>query len=399
MRPRSHLAMLRFLACWLASGLLLIAPVARAENEAEYAKKRAEEEEQRIRTQRTGGGCYSAFPLTMISPGIKFEAGKVSLVPDPTDRGGGRIAVYLINATDKPLPRADSVTLRCFLEVRDSGQWRACESYLADCGNNPPSKDLLPGYAKIVGALDPFVGDATGELRYCLTQSSCGPIVSASFPGKYNAQKMEEATFSGWAGAAILNGLDGKKWTDPSWSVPRSREECLAAAELERCEGGFTLTRSALVRWKGRNLPGEEMARCRVVAIELLERPWHPEIDESRLIQRCVKALARGAGERAEFGSPEHCRAMIWRYLKSHERKSAIDMRGGYINPERREQIKRNRLSGNPWGADRESVSILLREAGVSLRSSNRQEREAAAEFLDSSWITRQQTAEKTPKE
>jgi hypothetical protein len=399
MRPRSNPAMLRL----LAGCLFTITPVAMAGNEAEYAKKRAAEQEQIIRTQRTisrfGGSSYSAFPLTMISPRIKFEAGKVSLVPDPTDRGSGRIAVYLINATDQPLSGADRDTLWCFLEARDSGQWRACEGYLAGSGNNPPPKDLPPGYGKIIDALDPSVGDATGELRYCLTLPSYGPVVSASFPGKYSSQKLEEATFSGWAGAAIMNGLDGKKWTDLSWSVPRSREECLAAAELERCEGGFAHTRSALIRWKDRDLPGGQMARCRVVAIELLERPWYPEIDESRLIQRCVKALARGAGERAEFGSPEHCRAMIWRYLKSHERKSAIDMRGGYINPERREQIKRNRLSGNPWGADRESVSILLREAGESLRSSNRQEREAAAEFLDSSWITRQQTAEKTPKE
>jgi hypothetical protein len=398
MCPRYGLATPRSLARLVASGLLTIAPVALAQNEAEYAKKRAAEEELMIRTQRTGGNSHSAFPLTMISPGIKFEAGKVSLVPDPTDRGGGKIAVYLINATDQPLPLADSVTLRCFLEVRDNGQWRACESYLADCGNNPPSKDLLPGYTKIVGALDPSVGDATGELRYCLTQSSYGPIVSASFPGKYSAQKLEEATSPG-AGAAIVNGLEGKAWSGFWWSVPHSPEECLAAAELERCEGGFTLTRSALVRWKDRNLPGEEMARCRAVAIELLGRPWHPEIDEPRLIQRCVKALGHRAGEPAEFGSPERCRAVIWRYLKFNERKSEVDMRGGYINPERREQIKRSRLSGNPWGADRESISALVREARESLRSSNRQEREAAAEFLDSSWITRQQGAEKAPKE
>jgi hypothetical protein len=214
-------------------------------------------------------------------------------------------------------------------------------------------------------------------------------VVSASFSGKYSSQKLEEATFAGWAGAAITNGLDGKKWRDSSWSVSYTWEECLAAAELERCEGGFTQTRAALVRWKDCDLPGEEMARCRKVAIELLGRPWYPERDESRLIQRCVKALTSDAGKRGEFGSPELCRAMIWRYLKFSEQKSRFDMMG-FINPERFEQMKRNRLSGNPWGVDRESVSVLLREAEVSLRSSNRDEREAAAEFLASSWIKSQ---------
>lgn len=383
MRPRSNLTIFRFLAGWLASGLLTIAPIALAGNEAENAKKRAEEEEQRIRTQRTGGNSYSAFPLTMISPGIKFEAGKVSLIPDPTDQGGGRIAVYLINATDQPLKWADSVTLRCFLEVRDSGQWRACESYLADCGNNPPPKDLPPGYGKIFVALDPSVGDATGELRYCVTLFEGGPVVSASFPGKYNSQKLEEATFPGRAGAAILNGLHGKDWSDSWWSVAHTPEECLAAAELDRCEGGFTTTHSALVRWKDRNLPGDEMARCRVVSSELLGRPWYPEIDGSRLIQRCLLALDPGAGERAEFGSPEHCRATIWRYLKSNRRRIEL-----FINPERWEQMKRNQLSDNPWGADRESVSALVQEALASLHSPRPDEREAVAEFLRDSWIT-----------
>jgi len=46
-----------------------------------------------------------------------------------------------------------------------------------------------------------------------------------------------------------------------------------------------------------------------------------------------------------------------------------------------------------------QSISILLREARESLRSSDRQDREAAAEFLDGSWITRQQTLEQDPKE
>jgi len=369
-----------------------------AQNEAEYAKRRAAEEEQMIRTQRTGGGCYSAFPLTMISPGIKYEAGKVSLIPDPTDQRGGKIAVYLINATDQPLPMADSETLQCSLEVRDSGQWRACEGHVFGCGNSPLPKDLPPGYGKIISALDPSIGDATGELRYCLTQSVCGPIVSASFPGKYDSRKLEEATPPG-AGAAIMNGLDGRKWSGFWWSIPHSREECLAAAELERCEGGFTHTRSALICWKDRNLPGEQMARCRAIAAELLERPWYPEINEQRLIQRCVRALTHDAGKPAEFGSPEHCRAVIWRYLELNERSNVTVVRAHLVNPERWEQIKRNQLSGNPWGADRESISILLREARASLRSSDRQEREAAAEFLDGSWITRQQTLEQDPKE
>ena len=388
MCPRSNPTKLRFLAGWLASGLLTIAPVALAGNEAEYAKQRAAEQEQMIRTQRTisrfGGGSYSAFPLTMLPPGIKYEAGKVSLVPDPTDRVGGKIAVYLINATDQPLNQADSEAPQCLSEVREGGQWRACDSYLFGCGNSPLPKDLPPGYGKVFAAADPFVGDAEGELRYYLTLPVGKPVVSASFPGRYSSQKLEEATFPGYAGAAIMNGLDGKKWWDACWSVPHSREECLAAAELERCEGGFTKTRSALVRWNDRNLPGEQMARCHAVSIELLGRPWYPEINETRLIQRCLKALAHRAGEQAEFGSPERCRAMIWRYLTCSRKRREINIRARLINPE---QSERMRLWDNPWGVDRESFSALVREAVESLHSPNRKEREAVVEFLSGSWI------------
>lgn len=388
MHSRFNLNRFRFLAGWLTSGLLTTAPVALAGNEAEYAKQRAAEQEQALRTQRTisrfGDVSCSTFPLMMLSPGIKYEVGKVSLIPDPTDRGGGRIAVYLVNATDQPLPGADSEARQCLLEAKDGGQWRACDNYLFGCGNIPLPKDLPPGYGQIFSAADPSVGDVEGELRYYLSLPSCGFIVSASFPGKYDSRRMEEATFKGYAGAAIMNGLDGRKWWDVSWSVPHSREECLAAAELERCEGGFTKTRSALVLWKDRNLPGEQMAYCRAI-IELLARPWYPDVDGSRLIQRCAKALTHV--EPAEFGSPERCRAMIWRYLKCSRRMREIVLRGMLVGPEQWERMKKDRLSGNPWGADRESFSILIREAVESQHSPNREEREAVAEFLSGSWI------------
>jgi len=393
MRPWNRQSGLDFCSRGVAITLLAIAQMASGDTEAEYAKLRYERTVERIRTRRAiepygGEALWLTFPLSAISPEIRYEPGKVSLVPDPADRGGGKIAVYLINATELPLPGADSVTLQCFQEIKEGDQWRICEVYVPGCGNNPEPKDLPPGHAKIYSATDPALGDAAGELRYCIGGLWSLPVASASLSGRYGSQTLADATPWGRAGMAIRNGLEGKGWVEtpdsPELSAARSPVECLAMAELERCLGGFTTTSSELARWKESGLPGEEMARCQTVAKELLNLPWPRQEEGARLIDRCLKALAPRAAGHASFGSPEQCRAMIWRYLGNRRRLPLV-----FVNPESAERMKKNAASGNPWGADQASIEALLREAEKSRESGLPDEREAAAAFLASSWIKR----------
>jgi hypothetical protein len=116
----------------------------------------------------------------------------------------------------------------------------------------------------------------------------------------------------------------------------------------------------------------------------LLERPWDRQQDAPALFERCFTALTRHGGENAEFGSPERSRAMVWRYL-SEFRSSFLEV---FINPERWDQLQAIERSGNPWGVDQKRVTALVAEATASLRSPDREEREAASTFLDkaASW-------------
>ncbi|MEK7953079.1 hypothetical protein [Luteolibacter soli] len=331
----------------------------------------------------------STFPITELSRELKVKAGAVSLFPDLKDHGGERTAVYLLNATDKPLKNADSNFLRCFAEVKDGDHWRSCHDNSIDCGvGMMPPQDLAPGHGKLLLGWDPAVGDMTGELRYCVQLRDHRPVVSASFKGHYSSEQLNRASPPrGFAGKAIANGLDGKDWNSPEYissDLTHSPEECLAAAELDRVYDESPLTKAALVRWKTTPVTGEEMARCHAVVEKLLRQPWKKNwLDAPALFRRGHAALIRPRGQ-AEFGSPENCRALVWRYLRS------VPVYGVPINvnPARWEQLEAIRLSGNPWGVDHKLAAALLEEAIASLRSPDAAEREAAGSFLEGEWIT-----------
>jgi hypothetical protein len=113
----------------------------------------------------------------------------------------------------------------------------------------------------------------------------------------------------------------------------------------------------------------------------LLKRPWNRQQDAPALFERCFNALIpRDRGEK-EFGSPERCRAMTWRYLNEFR----SEWHEVFINSERWDQLEAIRKSGNEWRVDPKHVEALVEEAKASLRSADREEREAADAFIKKS--------------
>jgi hypothetical protein len=396
---RSFFPLYRIRALWATGAILALASPASSQQALSADQIKAIETQRReaLKNRHTidENGEYGiarrikVFPIEELSKELEVKDGAVSLLPDLKDHGGERTAVYLLNTTDTPLNRADSDLLTCFMEVKDVDRWRSCQDSTIDCGTGAKiPEDLAPGHGKLLFGWDPTVGDMTGELRYCVRLPHARPVVSASFQGRYSSEQLNRLhPPGGLAGKAIANGLDGKGWTELpqyiSGAMLRSAEECIAAAELDRAYDESPLTRDAAVRWKAAALPGEEMARCHAALEKLLQRPWSNRLDASSFFMRCHSALARPRGE-AEFGSPENCRTLIWRYMD----KVPSRLGESHVNPERWDRLEVIRLSGNPWGVDNKLVVAILEEAISSLRSPDADERDAAGTFLDGYWIT-----------
>jgi hypothetical protein len=323
---------------------------------------------------------------------LKLEPGEVSLIPDLKDSEGALIAVYLANGSEKALRGADTNYAHCFLEVKDGNRWRACQRFIPGCmsGGIPEPEQLQPRFAKIFLGTNPNQGDMAGELRFCLVLPDVRPIVSASFQGRFSSKRFEEAApRASPVSKAIADGFADKGLKTANDGSPRglarSPEEYIAAAELERCYDESSATRTALIRWQASAAAaGEEKAACRKAVAVLLERPWDRQQDASALFERCFTALTRKGGGNMDFGSPERCRAMVWRYLCEF-RSSWLEV---FINPERWDQLEAIRQSGNPWGVEQKRIAALVEEATASLRSTDPEEREAADIFIkrSASW-------------
>jgi len=368
--------------------MLAAAPSARADDPL------SQEQAEALRTRKTVASTIQGIGIPCIALGLihrelKVEPGKVSLIPDLKDAEGGIIAVYLANATDQVIEGADSNHAHCFLEVKDGNRWRSCDRFSPGCGTGTPAPQDLPAkHATIFLGTNPNLGDMTGEMRFCITLPHARPVVSASFQGRFSSKRFEEATpHTRPVTESIVNGLAGKDQNDANnelrLRIARSPEEYIAAGELERCHDESGPTKAALIRWQATALAGDDMAQCRTALTSLLERPWTHQLDAPALFERCFTALTHDGGK-MEFGSPERCRAMTWRYLSAF-RSEWLEV---FINPERWDQLETIRHSGNPWGVDQKRVAILVEEAVASLRSPDPGEREAAGTFLNGYWIT-----------
>ena len=359
-------------------------PSARADDS--LSPEQAEALQTRNTIEATIRGCgIPDIALGLIPKELKAEPGKVSLIPDLKDSEGALIAVYLANGSEQELRGADTNYAHCFLEVKDGNRWRACERFTPGCftGEFPEPERLPAGLAKIFLGINPNQGDMTGELRFCIVLPGVRPIVSASFQGRFSSKRFEEAApRPAPVSQSIVDGLAdmiaGKANDGSRRRIAHSPEEYIAAAELERCYDESSATKTAVIRWQATLQADEEMTACRKTVAALLERPWNRQKDARALFDRCFTALTRHDGGNADFGSPERCRAMVWRYLSEFR----SEWHEVFINPERWDQLEAIQRSRNPWGVDKKLITTLVEEATASLRSLDPEERKAADTFL-----------------
>jgi hypothetical protein len=253
----------------------------------------------------------------------------------------------------------------------------------------PTRSNSRRGTATIFLGTDPNQGDLAGELRFCIAIENSRPIVSESFQGRFSSKQFEEAApLLPPASKSIVDrlaGKGGKKAGDSiDWRIARSPEELIAAAELERSHDESSTTRTALIRWQATLPADEKTAPCRKAVADILERPWTRQQDAPALFDRCFNALIPRDGGEKDFGLPERCRAMTWRYLSEFR----SEWHEVFVNPERWDQLEATRKSGNEWGVDPKRVEALVEEAKASLGSADREEREAADIFFkrSASW-------------
>jgi hypothetical protein len=323
-------------------------------------------------------------------PSIKYENGVVSLIPDLTQVNYyGQIPIYLINATDQPLPDAVSEFYdRCSLEIKRDGVWYTLRyDQGLYCGNSSPLSALEAGMARVVKGPYTPDGDSKGELRYSLSLRG-KKIRSAPFTGNYDSKEFLEALYKiGRAASGIIKGLNGEKTLDeiqdPSHigdfcSLERP-EDCLATAELDRCSGIHEGTVLALKRWQHSITtdPGKQL--CHTAIRELQAREWSHQLDGTKLFVRCTQALQCPNPKRAPYGSPEKNRALIFRYLTdSDERISEMYTlyREQAPNPPERLQV-------DSWDVqDSSLLQTITQEAIISMRSLNKAEAIAAYDYL-----------------
>lgn len=323
--------------------------------------------------------------LEFLPKDCKYEENEVSVMPNPKDRYEGRIAVYLINATDHPIGGEGNP----FQEVLVGGKWKKTHPIsISTCAMGyvaPPP--IAPRSAIIFLQSDPSVGDLEGTLRYVVNLRGETVVASEPFKGRFPSKEFDAAD----------EGLDSPSFDPrkripfhsalmPGWTIEtraRKCEEVIAALHLERSYDEATATRRAATRWQ--QLLAKEVIEdpCRVALRELLATPWPLDHEEASLFNRCRQALTADESQNWSYGAPERFRNVVWEYLAD----LTPDRGAQWCNPERKAELDVIRASGNPWGVDRADAVALLGLAAERLKSAPAEETEAAGRFLRGSWI------------
>jgi hypothetical protein len=322
---------------------------------------------------------------------LSYPKGVLSLIADPKARGGGRIAVYIINASGKPVPGLDYELTHVWQEVRDGETWKRTEALGLGCGTVAPPKALAAGHTLIRTATDPAIGDVEGDLRYCLSVPGGRPIASQVIRGKFSSQAYEEAAYGS-------NHLEHSIWIDfrngvrlNSWEgciLARNHEEMAACVELMRVYDESSSLRGAIRDWlqESRGKTKGQHGELEVFEASLrrsLASPWEHAADEHRFFVHCLGLLSADNTSAKEYGTRGNCRAVVWRCLGNWQQSSFTQ-----VNPERFDQLAACAVMGNPWRADTKEMSSMIEMAEADIRSNDPAIRDAAGRFLTGKWIS-----------
>lgn len=294
-----------------------------------------------------------------------FTKGELSLAIKP----GGGGDVYLVNDTDQPVPGAAWELANCVLEAKIGGAWKRCEPIELGCGTTDGSRPLPPRKAYLLPSQSGMSGDQEAEMRYSVFE---GGLVSASFRGRYSSRAR--------ATAAYQEALLKQSWEKLPYA--NGPEEYVALLELQRHCEGFRMSPEALKGLAQHMSPIEnDKARFQSAAAKMFARPQPQNLGAAAFFERCVTALSTPPSQKHAYGSPERCRAMVWRRL------SYPPDAFPFVSEASKEEAKAILASGNPWGVDKERVMVLMGLTIKALSSSDAHEKQEAGAFLGMSWI------------
>ena len=375
--------------------MAILLPAAAICEEQVAEKSFAEEEAARVKTSLKSHGALSllyraevegAIGLDELPDELTFEKGQLSLVPDPKDRCEGRIAVYLVNSTDKVVTGIDYYSTQVTTEVKDGNHWANCSPIRLGCGNSVPHPvDLKPGQALLLAGDDPSVGDLEGELRFILFSSPEIPLASRSFAGKFSSKEFNSLEGRGSTPNRELSYAfeeisSGSSW-ESGWMI-RSPGELVAATNLQRSYDDGRYFRDLAT--KCLDITGiRDNPSLREELQKTLSAPWDNCRDQGAVFDRAWLALNANAGGRWSQGAPERNKALVWRFLTT----TSNPWKGYTLNPEQRALVEKIKQSENPWGASKEQASQLVALAVQRLQGTDPEERKAAGGFLQETWI------------
>lgn len=273
-----------------------------------------------------GYALRKVIPVAELPARIPFDKGVVSLVPDPLDRTGPPrfgyakpyMVVYLINDTDEPIPRIIGELHEVRSQVRFGGNWFPREPLYAGCGSVPPPEDLPARSALALGGVSDQRGDIDGVIRYVF-QLPGRMITSEPQRGRYIEREFREALsvvfFNPLMETGDLRGLLKNQWDETM--VARNIEEFCVLLELARHHQLALRERSVVMNWMLERTKKQDASRDQAMGMRrikaVLARPWLIDNDGQAFADRCIAALE--AEPSGVYGTPEKCRACVWRLL------------------------------------------------------------------------------------
>ena len=306
-----------------------------------------------------GYALRKIVPLAKLPPRIGFEPGKLSLVPDPTDATGIYMVVYLVNDTDQPVPRVVGENKDVDSQMMINGTWFPRDPLILGCGSVAAPTDLPPRHALALGARRPGLGNSDGVIRYAFPAAD---VFSNPMPGRYESAQVDQVltyqTSSSALHEAFLVGCENGKWH--AGEIARDPEDFAALLEIVRhhqlCVSEKRQIRDWILKQRQQPRIDDNLKKALDRMDEILWMAWIRHDDHQAVVNRCIAALE--APPPGEFGTPERCVGVVWRYLSFGEVARAVDR------------------------ADTRSREKLLRLAHAAIAGRNLSARKGAALFL-----------------
>ncbi|MDB6078380.1 MAG: hypothetical protein JWO82_2127 [Akkermansiaceae bacterium] len=299
---------------------------------------------------------FSPLDLSWLPEDLTYPDGQVSLVVDPQDRANDQIAVYLVNATGRPLLNAVPSFQVAYREVKTSTGWVRSFEPVEFCGVGPDIWSSLPGgMAALVASAGISSGDLEGEIRYMLPsyQGAHPPLVSAVLRGRYSSADLAQAKKFITDGYSLHFPVPALA-PHPDWTL--QAEEYVAFLELLRSGNpALDMRAEAQSRIDGKDERGDWPVEFEPELRRVLAKEWPERGDTQALFARCMKALSSAEQGGLRYGDPARSPGAVWSLLDQMNQP-----RRGYLGREDWLAWNRLRQSGNPWGAEPEVLRGLV---------------------------------------